>query len=279
MDPSSQQLFTERRHLITSAYGSSANLDARKSIYQYQQQPFDLVEWVLGHVKWHGGETVLDVGCGTGQYLEPLARRGGMRLMGFDLSRGMLADLVQQWHAAAPLPQLAVADAQALPLSDACCDVVFAMHMLYHVPDIAQAAREFRRVLRPGGVLLALTNGEQHIRALLDMLQSAVNHAAGQPTVLPTRSAMRFSAENGAALLRTAFQHVELRESGNELVIPDAAPVLAYCNSVRQTYEAVLPAGISWNAVLAEVERRVAAAISAHGAFRVQTKIGMFVCR
>jgi ubiquinone/menaquinone biosynthesis C-methylase UbiE len=274
----STQLFTNRQHLTTRAYGNSANLDARKSIYQYQQTSFDLVEWVLGHAAWNGAETVLDVGCGTGQYLAQLARRGGMRLVGFDLSRGMLADLARQWHGAL-LPHLAVADAQALPLADACCDVVLAMHMLYHVPDIAQAAREFRRVLRPGGVLLALTNSEQHLQKLQNMLQAAVHHAAGPPVALPGRFATRFSLENGAAPLQAAFQHVEQHEASNELAVPDATPVLAYCNSVRQAYEAVLPAGASWDAVLAEVERVVAAEIAVHGAFRVVTKIGLFVCR
>ena len=279
MSTATQHLFTNRQHLTTEAYGNSANLDARKSIYQYQQQPFDLVEWVLGHVEWRGDETVLDVGCGTGQYLKHLARRGGMRLIGFDLSRGMLADLVRQWNAAAPRPHLAVADAQALPLAHACCEVVLAMHMLYHVSDIVQAAREFRRVLRPDGVLLALTNSEQHLQKLQDMLQAAIDCAAGQPLSLPARFATRFSLENGAAPLQTAFQHIALHEASNELAIPDVAPVVAYCNSVRQTYEAVLPAGVSWNAVLAEVERRVAAEIAIHGAFRVQTSIGVFVCR
>ncbi len=279
MSTSTQQLFTNRQHLATKAYGNSANLDARKAIYQYQQQPFDLTAWIMQHVVWSGTETVLDVGCGTGQYLKHLARRGGMRLAGFDLSRGMFADLVHQWPNVVPLPHLAVADAQALPLPDACCDVVLAMHMLYHVPDIAQAAREFRRILKPDGVLLALTNSEQHMRGLLDMLQLAIEQAAAQPVTFPVGSAGRFSSENGAAPLQMAFQHVELHEAGNELVIPDVAPVVAYCNSVRQTYEPVLPAGVSWEAVLAEVERIVAAEIDVHGAFRVVTKIGLFVCR
>jgi len=53
---------------------------------------------------------------------------------------------------------LIAGDAQWLPFADASFDCILAMHMLYHVPDRDLAIAEMRRVLRPGGVLLALTN-------------------------------------------------------------------------------------------------------------------------
>jgi ubiquinone/menaquinone biosynthesis C-methylase UbiE len=90
-----------------------------------------------------GAERVLDVGCGNGLYLAELRRRG-IHAVGCDLSPGMLA-------AAAPHRELVNADVTALPFAPAACDVVLAPHMLYHVADRATAARELRRVLRPGG--------------------------------------------------------------------------------------------------------------------------------
>ena len=54
-----------------------------------------------------------------------------------------------------------VADAEDLPFADASYDLVAAMWMLYHVPDLDRALAEVRRVLRPGGHLLAVTNGER----------------------------------------------------------------------------------------------------------------------
>ena len=47
-------------------------------------------------------------------------------------------------------------DAQALPLPDACCDVVSIAFGIRNVQEPAAAMREFRRVLRPGGRLLIL---------------------------------------------------------------------------------------------------------------------------
>ena len=169
-----ERLYTDQRLLRTQAYANSDNLLARASIYHYQQPQIDLVGWALEQVAWRGDERVLDVGCGPGQYLRRLAERPGLRLIGMDISRGMLADLARAWDVAVPLPQRVVADVQALPLPDASLDVALTMHMLYHVPDIERAARELRRVLRPGGTLLAVTGGASHLtelRALMAFLR------------------------------------------------------------------------------------------------------------
>src|SRR5689334_6773436 len=134
---------TDRTYLITQAYANGANLDARKALYRFQAPQRHFVDWVLDHIDWGGVGVAVDVGCGNGAYLGRLAGRGP-RLLGVDLSRGMLEEIVRAHGLRAPF-HLAVADAQAVPLRDASTDVVLAMHMLYHVPDIAAAVREMRR--------------------------------------------------------------------------------------------------------------------------------------
>ena len=59
-----------------------------------------------------------------------------------------------------------VADVQDLPFADDSFDVVAAMWMLYHVPDLDRGLAEVRRVLRPGGRLVAVTNGDGHTAEL-----------------------------------------------------------------------------------------------------------------
>jgi SAM-dependent methyltransferase len=190
----------------------------------------------------------------------------------------MLVDLARAWNVPAPLPRRAVADVQALPLRSASLDVALAMHMLYHVPDIAQAARELRRVLRPGGILLAITNGEAHLEELDQVAWDAVASLADLPSRGSQKPSGRFQLENGAALLHSAFEHIERRDTQSSLIIPDPAPVVAYVNSTRSMIEQLLPEGIGWQALLAEVERRVAAIIAEHGAFHVRTYTGVFIC-
>jgi SAM-dependent methyltransferase len=277
--PDPAALATDRRHLTTAAYGSSANLSARQAIYAYQEPAIDFPAWALGLTPIGERMTVLDIGCGNGVYLRRLAAQPAppARLLGLDLSRGMLADLRRDWDAALPRPHLAVADVQALPLPDGCCDIALAMHMLFHVPDLARAVAELRRVLRPGGVLLAATNGADHLRELADLIDAAMTNVAGRPVAFPRVSSLRFGLENGAEPLRAAFGSVERRDARSTLVIPTVEPVVRYADSLATAREA-LPPGTDWEAVLAEVKRLTAAEIARRGAFRVTTHAGAFAC-
>ncbi|WP_409485555.1 class I SAM-dependent methyltransferase [Arsenicicoccus dermatophilus] len=60
-----------------------------------------------------------------------------------------------------------VVDATALPYADGQFDAVVAMWMLYHVPDLDQTLAEVCRVLRAGRIIVAVTNGQQHLADLL----------------------------------------------------------------------------------------------------------------
>jgi len=88
---------------------------------------------------------VVDVGCGTGRWM---ARLGGV---GVDASPAMLA-------VAGAKPGLrgrvAAADAVALPVATACCDLTICALTLGHVRDRAAAMAELARILAPGGTLL-----------------------------------------------------------------------------------------------------------------------------
>jgi ubiquinone/menaquinone biosynthesis C-methylase UbiE len=244
---SDTSFYTDRQFLTTVAYGNQAHLAARQDIYRYQQPSIDLYSWTLDQVRWSGDERVIDLGCGNGAYLRRLAQRIGRRgrVLGLDLSRGMLADVVRGWDAALPRPHLVVADAQALPLPGASCNVALAMHMLYHVPDIALAVRELRRVLRPGGVLLAVTGSARHLRELGDAYHAALSAVAGQPITTHFRFSPRFSMETGAAFFQTAFEHIEQHDVMSTLVIPDMAAVRRYMDSARAGLERMLPAGVA----------------------------------
>ncbi|MEP7358143.1 MAG: class I SAM-dependent methyltransferase [Anaerolineales bacterium] len=96
-----------------------------------------------------GGGRALEVGCGTGRWLEelqPLARQ----VYGFDLSRGML-----RGAQARGLPQAALAQGQAgeLPFAAGSLDLLYSVNALHHFPRPRQFIAEARRVLRPGGAL------------------------------------------------------------------------------------------------------------------------------
>ena len=257
------------RAQLARAYADGAKFEARRSLYAHLRPPRDFGEWALGHLDLAPGATVLDVGCGPGHYLAALvARDPAGAVVGIDLSTGMLREARERSGVRA----VAGASAAALPFTDDAFDAVLAMHMLYHVPDVAGAIAELRRVLRPGGVLLASTLSRSHLlelRALMD-------EAAGAR--LP-RASDRFDLEDGGDELLTGFDEVAVDVQAGTIVVDDPAPVVAFVESARDLHEPELPAGVTWDAVVAHTESAVARGIDGQGTFELTARAGVFVCR
>ena len=111
------------------------------------------------------GDDVLDLACGTGDLaFAALART--KTAVALDVTHRMLQLARKRAHAddgVGPAdrpeklaPRWVNGDMLALPFSDARFDVVTTGYGLRNVPDLRQAVREMRRVLRPGGRLLSL---------------------------------------------------------------------------------------------------------------------------
>lgn len=94
------------------------------------------------------GARVLDVGAGSGAASKALVAVGG-RPVALDLSLDMLS------HRPATRPPAVLGDARRLPFADAGFNAVVAAFVLSHVPDPVRVLAEARRVLRPGGAVLA----------------------------------------------------------------------------------------------------------------------------
>jgi demethylmenaquinone methyltransferase/2-methoxy-6-polyprenyl-1,4-benzoquinol methylase len=94
------------------------------------------------------GSLLLDLACGTGD-LSRLARRRNHRVIGADLSAGMLAAN----HSGTPLLQ---ADSTHLPFPDATFDGLVCGYALRNFTDLAASLAETARVIRPGGRLAIL---------------------------------------------------------------------------------------------------------------------------
>lgn len=112
----------------------------------------------LAHLE--AGESVLDIGCGTGT-LAIAAKRvveGSGVVHGIDASPEMIARARRKAKRSGMDVVFEMAQAQSLPFPDARFDVVLSTVMLHHLPRAAraQAVRDARRVLKPGGRLLAV---------------------------------------------------------------------------------------------------------------------------
>jgi ubiquinone/menaquinone biosynthesis C-methylase UbiE len=97
----------------------------------------------------------LEIGSGTGYFSLNLVQLGLIeRLTATDISPGMLKRLAATAAALGVGGVTTVAtEAEELPFEDESFDLVFGHAVLHHIPDLDRAFAEFRRVLRPGGMI------------------------------------------------------------------------------------------------------------------------------
>lgn len=111
--------------------------------------PLEYAFYLLGDVR---GKTVLDLGCGSGEEVIPLVKRGA-HVIGIDISPELIAIAAQRARHYGVGADLQVGSAYETGLPDHSIDIVFCMSLLHHL-DIARANAEIRRVLRADGLLI-----------------------------------------------------------------------------------------------------------------------------
>ncbi|MFN8640406.1 MAG: class I SAM-dependent methyltransferase [Candidatus Binatia bacterium] len=106
---------------------------------------------VLGRLRLHGAERVLDVGCGEGKISAAVAERvPAGSVLGVDASRAMIDFATRRFAASHPNLSFAVADARRLGYREA-FDEVISFNALHWVQEQDLALRGIRDALTPGG--------------------------------------------------------------------------------------------------------------------------------
>src|SRR5882672_5635822 len=117
------------------------------------------------------GETMLDVGCGTGSMTAALAARGDhAAIVGIDVSEAYVA--FARSRNSDPRITFDIGNATSLPYCSGRFDRAVCQLVLMFLPDPFPAVAEMRRVVRPGGTVAACTwdgyGGQPHLRMLFD---------------------------------------------------------------------------------------------------------------
>ena len=175
---------------VRDQYASTDRLETRMAVWGPDadgRTPQDVALAALAAVK---PARLIEVGSGTGVFAARCTRELGCEVVALDASSDMVAASRSQGVEAV------LGDVQALPFGDASFDAAVAAWMLYHVPDRERALGELARVLRPGGRLVAITNGRRGLAELYDV-------AGGD------RFDSSFSSENGSEQLERHFARVE----------------------------------------------------------------------
>ena len=187
---------------VRGEYADDARLSARAALWKARTGPHPQ-DVALARIIERRPDRVLEVGCGQGAFAAGLVGRG-IDVIAVDQSERMVE------LTAARGVDARRADVQSLPFEDDAFDVVAANYMLYHVPDLPRACAEIARVLRPGGVLVAVTNSKRQLKELWDLIGRRGGGGAD-----------RFGSENGAAILETAFAHVERIDVEGRFVVTE----------------------------------------------------------
>ncbi len=270
---------TDKDYLTNNLYDKHEKLNIRILTHEdYTQPETDFKNWVLDLVTWQGNETVVDLGCGSGFYINAVMDRlkAEGRLICTDLAFGMLKEVKEtvEQH-----DWLLNASAINIPFPDNSVDITLANHMLYHLPDIPAGLQEIHRVLVPGGHLIAATNGSDSMKRFSDEMERAAEHLGFPIEFSPHFARRNFSLENGHDILAEWFPEVILHTFESALVFPETKPVLRYLNSLQEFFAPSLPEEISWEALMSQVEIQVDEVIKQEGEYRVPKLTGAFVAQ
>ncbi|HSI08020.1 MAG: class I SAM-dependent methyltransferase [Rariglobus sp.] len=173
---------------------------------------------LLGDIR---GVRVLDLACGDGIYSRRLRERGAARVVGVDLSAGMI-DLARAEESARPLGiDYQVGAAQDLELGET-FDVVFAAYLLNYarsLDELSAFASAIAKHLKPGGRFVGINNNPAHTPEL---------YATTRPFGFIKTLKPGDTLVNGTAITYTFFQDGHTFHFDNFYLDPQAhGPVLA----------------------------------------------------
>jgi malonyl-CoA O-methyltransferase len=143
-------------------------------------------------------QVVLDIGSGTGHASATMKKRWPKaQVIALDLAEPMLREAKKQAGWWKPFARVC-ADAQALPLQDQSVDLIYSNLCLQWVDDLPAVFAGFRRVLKPGGLLVCSTFGPETLIELRD--------AFAQADAVPHVSRFAPIAQFGDALMMAGFR-------------------------------------------------------------------------
>ena len=260
--------FTHQAYLKNDQYRNASNLNARIEIHQrFSTNPQGWFPWVWKTLEQLPQQArVLELGCGAGSLWTACPGRipASWSLTLSDLSEGMLQAAWRNLVVIGRGIKFEQIDAQSIPYPDETFDIVIANHMLYHVPDRPKALAEIRRILKPGGHLVAATVGANHLKEMTDWFLRVKADMDMAAVTIP------FTLENGSEQLQPFFNQIETRRYEDSLRITEIPPLMAYIRSTSKFGDAP-------EAAFAQLEQELTAELQAKGEIFVTKDSGLFL--
>jgi ubiquinone/menaquinone biosynthesis C-methylase UbiE len=169
------------------------------------------------------GQSVLDVGAGSGGAALALAARG-MRVTAIDASTQMVERIRARAYAQGLFLDARVMDGQALAFADATFDAVLSVLGVILFPNAPRGLAEIRRVVRPGGkVALVTWTMPERYELAVELRAAMLSILPELPaTALPAQLRYRDPADFRALLEEAGFDKVSIEAVTSELGAPSA---------------------------------------------------------
>lgn len=180
-------------------------------------------------------KVVADIGSASGVSAALLAARGA-QVVGIEISPELVAQAQGLWEEYADRIDFRVGDAENLDMEDGSVDVVFFGGVLHHIPVLDKVYAESLRVLKPGGVFLAI---EPNRRDVLELIEWGVADLRGKlsPNEYPI-DPLLMREELG----RTGFTEVDFWTIRHDIPVLAQFPVLKNFFSRQKGFELKEPA-------------------------------------
>ena len=190
----------------------------------------------LARMPVEAGDTVLDLGCGSGYALRALRETGDIgRGVGLDGSPEMARNAAG--YTDDEVVDFLVGDFDSLPFADDSVDHVFSMEAFYYAPDPAHTLDELRRIIRPGGTFYCAVNYYE---------ENEASHAWQENISIEMT---RWDRGQYRAAFREAGFHVAEQETIPDRVI-EIPPAGAFPTDDWETREAMVDRYRTWGTLL-----------------------------
>ncbi len=127
---------------------------------QHRRVHPEVLKTLLTTSQVHHKSKILEVGCGTGNYITAVFEATGATSWGIDPSLEMLTEAQQQ----SPKITFEQGHAESLQFEDNFFDLVFSVDVIHHLEQIPPYFSEIFRILKPGGLICTVTDSDDIIR-------------------------------------------------------------------------------------------------------------------
>lgn len=171
---------------------------------------------------------ILDLGCGPGRASALMKKRWPKaQVIAIDAALPMLKEVPKQTRFWRPIKRVC-ADVSQLPITDACVDVIFSSLCLQWVNDLPATLAEFRRVLKPEGLLLFSTFGPD---TLLELREAYWQAGEKNPPLSPFAAIQQI----GDAIIAAGFKNPVLDRELYQLTYSDVRTLMKELKAIGAT--------------------------------------------